>query len=154
MRVRWRYLLPIVGLLLFAAVTYSSLPVNRGFARKSRFFFWSAIRLDSDPQNKRSSTPCKAEIEGCDGWELVSISVDPGWLGRTLIISALPAFLLEEIILSGVGRMGISQVSTFMVSMPLLIAAWYYLAGNLVDRLMNRLAKGSFRLKRLVGEKS
>ena len=143
MRVRWQYLLPIVGLFLFAAVTYYSLPVNHATAHKSRYFFWSAIRLDSDPQNKRSSAPCKAGSADCDGWELVAISVDPGWLGRTLFISALPAFLVEAFILSGAARVGINQVSTFMVSMPLLIAVWYYLAGNFVDRLMKRLSRRS-----------
>jgi len=90
MRVRWQYLLPIVGLLLFAAVTYNSLPVNHATAHKSRYFFWSAIRFDSDPQNKRSSAPCIAGSADCEGWELVAISVNPGWLGRTLFISALP----------------------------------------------------------------
>jgi len=34
--------------------------------------------------------------------------------------------------------MGISQVSSFMFSMPVLILAWYYLIGWLLDRWISK----------------
>jgi hypothetical protein len=35
-------------------------------------------------------------------------------------------------------NLGIDEVLTFMVSMPILIFAWYYLVGWLIDRLSHK----------------
>jgi len=48
-----------------------------------------------------------------------------------LMISAIPAFAVGAIAVGGLGRLGISQVSSFMVLMPLLISTWYYALGLL-----------------------
>jgi hypothetical protein len=58
--------------------------------------------------------------------------VDSGVLARALIFSAIPAFLLGPLITVELGRLGISEVLTFMVSMPLLIGSWFYLLGWLI----------------------
>ena len=55
-----------------------------------------------------------------------------------LMISAIPAFAVGAIAVGGLGRLGISQVSSFMVLMPLLISTWYYALGLLIDRCVGR----------------
>lgn len=142
MRIRWRFLLPIIGLLLFAGVTYNSVRFNREAERTTaRYFWWSSIRLDSDPLNRQPSTPCKDGKTGCVSWDPVYIWVDPGWLTKSLILSAFPAFLIGAMIVGGLRRLGISEISTFMISMPLLIVGWYYLVGRLVDHWANKLSR-------------
>ncbi len=60
--------------------------------------------------------------------------VDPGWLAKFLMLSALPAFVVGGLAVGGLGRLGFSQVSSFMFLMPVLIFAWYYVVGWLLDR--------------------
>jgi hypothetical protein len=50
------------------------------------------------------------------------------------MFSALPAFLLGWFIVDDLAIWGVSQVWSFMVSMPLLISAWFYFLGWLVER--------------------
>jgi hypothetical protein len=50
------------------------------------------------------------------------------------MLSAFPAFVFGGVIVRSLGRLGISEVSSFMVLMPLLISAWFYFVGWLVDR--------------------
>jgi hypothetical protein len=50
------------------------------------------------------------------------------------MLSALPAFVIGLFITFGLGRFGISEVLSYMISMPLLISAWFYFVGWLVDR--------------------
>jgi hypothetical protein len=38
----------------------------------------------------------------------------------------------------GPGNLGLSGVTTFMVSMPILIVAWFYLVGWLIDRSVHK----------------
>ena len=136
MRIRWRIVLPAIGFILFSAVSYHSLRMDRELQHnRSRYFWWSAIRLDSDPANKRKwgETPCEDGKVNCVGWDLRDRWVDPGLLEKLLMLSALPAFVVGGFAVSGLGRLGISQVSSFMLLMPVLICAWYYLIGWLLD---------------------
>jgi hypothetical protein len=93
--------------------------------------------LDSDPLNRHSrvATPCRSGEENGVGWELREIDtwVDPGWLTRALMVSALPVFVITAMIVSVLGRLEINQVWRFMVSMPLLILAWFYRIGSPID---------------------
>ena len=61
--------------------------------------------MDSDPANKynRATT-----------WDLADRWVDPGLLEKFLIISAFPAFVVGGFAVGGLGRLGISQVLSFM----------------------------------------
>jgi len=59
-------------------------------------------------------------------------------MAKFLMISALPAFAVGGLAVGGFGRLGVSQVSSFMVLMPPLIAAWYFFVGWLVDRWVYR----------------
>jgi hypothetical protein len=125
---RWRLALPFIGLILFAGVTYRSLRIHRALGSPSRYFWWSSIRLDSDPLDKKPHSPVST------GWDLRNMWVDPGWVDQLLFVSALPAFAAGAIVVSGLGRLGISEVSSFMISVPLFIFAWYYFLGWLIQR--------------------
>jgi len=132
MRKRWRVVLPVIGIILFSLVSYHSLRVDR--ETPSRYFWWSSIRLDSDPWNKRywGAIPCQDGKENC--WQLRTKWVDPALLDQFLMVSALPAFAIGRFAVRSLGGRGISQVSSFMFLMPVLIGAWYYLVGWLLDR--------------------
>jgi hypothetical protein len=138
MRIRWRAALPLCGLALFAFGTYASYGPGRISDRTSRYFWWSSLRLDSDPLNRHSKSvtavPCKDSIENCMTTDPIYVLVDPGWLAKCLILSAAPAFLAGAGIVYGLARFGVSEVTSFMVSMPLLILTWFYFVGWLLDR--------------------
>ena len=59
-------------------------------------------------------------------WDLNSIWVDPGWLVMAFSVSALPAFVVGMIIVHELRLLGISEILSSMIAMPLLIFAWYY----------------------------
>jgi hypothetical protein len=130
MRRRWRLALPFVGLLLFAWVTVQSLPLNRP---RSRYGWWSSIPLDATPHSK-SDSACKDGSDDCGAWGPQSILVDSGLVARALMVCAFPAFILSALVVGGLGRLGISEVYSFMISTPLLIATWFYVLGWLLDR--------------------
>jgi hypothetical protein len=133
---RWSVIFPVVGLLLFGAITLYSYRTQRG---PSKYFYWSSIRLDSDPANRRAPTtlPCKDGRQECSEWDLTIADrwIDPGILEIVLIVAALPAFIVGGISVAGLGRLGINQVSSFLVLMPILIFMWFHFVGRLVDRL-------------------
>ena len=132
MRMPWRLILPILGISLFAFVSYHPplRPAN------SRYFWWSTVRLDADSLNKRphAPKPCEGKTEVCIDWDDMVWDLHPGWQANLLMLSALPAFIASLVIVTVLGRFGVSQVASFMVSMPLLLAAWYYFVGWRIDR--------------------
>lgn len=139
MRRRWRLVLPVIGLILFAGETHQSVRMNReDRPNPSRYFWWSSIRLDSDPLNRhpRVALPCKNGAGNCIEWDwaLVDMWVDPGWLTRGLMVSALPAFAIGAFIVGGLGRLGINQIWSFVIFVPILIFTWHYFIGWLIDR--------------------
>jgi len=140
MRTHWRLILPALGLLLFSFGSYES----HLLSTHGRYVWWSSIRLDSDPSNKRylSEMPrCKQNPDGsvdCVSTEPMTMCIYPGWLARILFLTALPAFLLGVAITGGLGRVGVSQVWSFMISTPLLISSWFYFVGFLVDRYRSK----------------
>src|SRR5438552_591855 len=105
MRKQWRIILPIVALTVFGCVSYNSLRTNDTLNRAARrYVSWSSLRLDSDPANKLN---WNTEWEPVERW---GFSL-PAFLLR---LSALPAFLVGWFIVVALGRLGISQVSSFM----------------------------------------
>ncbi len=120
MRLRWRLIFPLIGLTVFAGETIHSLRVDREIHRTpSRYFWWSSIRLDSNPLNKPVAVAKGCEnIETCNSWDLPNMWVSPGVLAKFLMLSGFPAFI---------------EVRSFMVSMPLLLSAWCYLLGWMID---------------------
>ena len=141
MRMRWRLILPVIGLILFGAETYSSLRLNRQLGTVPRkYYYWSSIDLDSDPLN-RSSAYFRSRDSGAGTWGFQTIWVDPGYLTKALMLSALPAFVVGVVVTSGLARLGVSEVWSFMVAMPASIVAWFYFVGWLFDRLFRRRSR-------------
>lgn len=136
MLIRWRILLPVLGLLLFSLGSYDSF-THRAFPN-GRYIWWSSIRLDSDPLGKRFTEQhtgfCKEGEDGCLVVDPEYIWVDPGWVAKSLVISAAPAFLVGAIVIHGLARLGVSEVASFMISMPVLICAWFFFVGWIIDR--------------------
>jgi hypothetical protein len=145
-RLQWKVILPLIGLIVFAGVTYNSARMNYEASPAShRYFWWSWIRLDSDPLNRnlRATEPCgKNALENCAAWDLNSIWVDPGWLVIVFAVSAFPTFFVGMIIVRALRLLGISEILSFMIAMPLLIFAWYYFIGWMIDRRMKKRARG------------
>jgi hypothetical protein len=123
-----------------SSLTSPSFRMNREEHKNPRYFWWSSIRLDRDPLNFRpqAATPCKNANVDCVEWDPGFASVEPGLMAKLLVLSAAPAFILGKLVVRVLGRRGIDEVSTFMASMPLLIGAWYYFVGWLVDRWIYR----------------
>jgi hypothetical protein len=147
MQTRWSMILPIIGLILFAAVSYRSMPLNEHEQEVPRkYYWWSSLRLDSDPLNHNPdlAAPCANEKQNCSNGEFPNMKIGPLWLDRFLIISALPAFLVGAVIVVVLSKLGLDEVRTFMVSMPILLFAWYYFAGWLIEwwSARRRQAKG------------
>lgn len=129
-------MLPIIGLLLFASVTYESLQKSRHYRRMdNHYFWWSTIALDSDPlhRNEKPAPPCDNAAADCVGWDPRSIWATPGIIPALLVLSALPAFFVGMLFVRDLGYHGISEVVSFMASMPIFIGAWYFLVGWLID---------------------
>jgi hypothetical protein len=121
MRIRSRLVLPACGLALFALVSYWSVREGRRFPTNDRYFRWSGMPLDTDPRAGRSNDP-------------EYVLVEPGLIMKSLVLSALPAFLVGLGIVQGLAHLGVNEVVSFFVSMPPLIVAWFYFVGWLVDR--------------------
>jgi len=131
---RLRWILPVLGLIAFSVISYSSFRWHHQYPKDSHIFLWSSIHLDSDPLNRHPNnlryTPCPPEKPDCFQWDLSTLAVEPGFLTGALMLSAFPAFVGGAVVVDLVGRLGVSQVLSFMVSMPLFIFAWFYLVGE------------------------
>jgi len=149
MRGHRKLYLPALGLLLFALGTYKSVRFNRSQSVSSgKYFYWSSIRLDSDPINRHKVNSNACGVVASDQplcWEPSSIWVEPGWLSEVFILSALSAFLAARPIVHGFARLGVSEVTTFMISVPLLVFGWFYLLGWTAARLVWRRVRAKER---------
>ena len=138
MRMRWRLVLPILGLIPFVLLSYQSIRRNDELhhGHASRYFWWGAARLDSDPLNKRPVAPVRCEhgIEDCTPIDLEYIWIAPGWMERTISLSALPAFLASLGVVQGLAHFGVSEVVSFMAFTPVFMVAWFYFVGWILDR--------------------
>jgi hypothetical protein len=50
------------------------------------------------------------------------------------MLSALAAFIVGAFAVGGLEKLSLSQVSSFVFLMPVLISVWYYFVGWLLDR--------------------
>jgi hypothetical protein len=71
MRFRWTIIVPALGLVLFAAITFSAVRWNHAFSTApNQYFWWSGIRLNRDPLNQHAivqrTIPCG---EDCVSWD-------------------------------------------------------------------------------------
>jgi len=143
MKFRWRALLPLYGLLLFGVGTYASIRVNRDLPNDDgRYFWWSALRLDTDPLNRHSSSrtsiPYANNTENCAALEPLGTWVDPGLLAKCFVLTTLPAWLANVAIVYRLARLGVSELTSFFVSMPLLTLVWFYFVGWSFDRWQSK----------------
>jgi hypothetical protein len=137
MPLRWSLILPVLGLILFGAVTYRSMPANHHEQETPRkYYWWSSLRLDSDPLNEdpQLAAPCANQKQNCSNGEFPNVKIAPSWLDRLLIVSALPAFLAAAAIVVVLSKLGLNEVLTFMVCIPILLFVWYYSVGWLIER--------------------
>jgi hypothetical protein len=146
MRIRWQVALPIFGLFLFALQTYGSFQLHRQFRVVSdRYFYWSAIRLDSrsgQSDHQRSGTyqsDSHDEQAGLREWDWANSSP----IGRALMVIAAPAFAICGILVSALAQIGISEVPTFMILLPTLQCVWLYFVGLLIQKLLHRKRKAA-----------
>jgi hypothetical protein len=137
MRVRWKFLLPVVGLILFVGVTYDAGPWHDN---SRRYYWWASFPLDSEPLN-HSESACKHGIENCQFFGPQEIHRTTGLLAGSLILSAVPAFLVGLVVVNGFASYGVSEIPTFMVSMPLLIGGWFYLVGTIIDIVVKSVSR-------------
>jgi hypothetical protein len=61
--------------------------------------------------------------------------VEPGILPGALMLSALPAFAIGDLLLRTLDKLGINELKTFLSAMPSLLVVWYYLLGWFFDWL-------------------
>jgi hypothetical protein len=142
MRVRCKFLLPVVGLVLFMGVTYDA---GSWHDACHRYYWWSYIPLDSEPLNQ-SDSACKHGIENCQFFGPESIFRTGGSLSRGLILSAAPAFFLGFVVVKAFASYGVGEIPTFMVSMPLLIVGWFYLVGTIIDIVVTSMSRPRYHV--------
>jgi len=120
--------------MLFGGVTYESMKGRQYEKAHGEYFWWAQIPLDTHHVDQGpGAAACRETEENCVSWEPHAIE-DPGWLTRLLILSGFPVFLIGIPLVRVFGRHGASDIWSFMVLMPLLIGAWYYAVGCLLDR--------------------
>ena len=145
MRIRWSVILPFIGLILFTAVTIRSAKLNdHDESHRHKYFWWSSLRLDTDPLNEHPVTnvPCPNGKGNCAGWyQLPNRWIEPSLLDKAFVVSAIPAFLAGAALVIGLSKLGVDEVLTFFVSMPILLFGWYYLVGWLIERWLDRRAR-------------
>jgi hypothetical protein len=140
MRIRWSVVLPVLGLGWFAAVTYQSVRRDRGYSDLRSHLEWATWQLDADPLAWK--TACNGQPQPCVTWgspELRENWSRPTPLARTLVIVALPAFLISLLVVGFAGARGANQIVLFFALAPALSAAWFYFLGRLADRHWRRL---------------
>jgi hypothetical protein len=62
----------------------------------------------------------------------------PSLCARLLTITAVPSFLATLAIVKGLAKLGVSEVTSFIVATPPLIFAWYYFLSWAIARLTRR----------------
>jgi hypothetical protein len=68
----------------------------------------------------------------------------PAPMQKVLVLTGLPAFATGVGIVKGLGQFGISEIVSFMITMPILLFAWFYFVGWLLDRrTRKRIAEAS-----------
>lgn len=103
----------------------------------------SSVHLDADPLNRDPSkfrnTNCAPKDADCAEWDPATLWIEPGFLTRTLMLSAFPAFMVGGLMVYLFARLGVNEVVSFMVFMPILIFVWFYVVGKVITKWGLRL---------------
>jgi hypothetical protein len=73
---------------------------------------WTNKVICSGQQDGQRANNGPNERQGDNDNPDMYLWIDPGWPARLLMLSALPAFIAEAAAINGLGRLGISQVSS------------------------------------------
>ena len=112
---------------MFALGSYQSVRLNQ-ILSWHKYYYWSVIRLDRDPLNRWSNTLAICNSQGSDcKVEFDYIRINPGPVAKAFMTSAFPAFFAGTALSHALGWFGISELLTFMITVPVFIFAWYYL---------------------------
>jgi hypothetical protein len=135
---RLGYVLPILGLLLFAAQTVASL--HAPMPESSRYFYWGALRIDRAHDEKRApqTKRCDPNDASCAEWDPDSLWIDASPMQETLLFSGIPAWIAIGVFMYLAAKVDVNQIACFFVTAPVLLTAWYWLAGSCIDRVMAR----------------
>jgi hypothetical protein len=145
MRVRWKLVLPILAIIAFGVESVASFRVNQHLATtRGKYYWWSSIRLDTDPLNKHPEAHawCKPGQENCQE-QFTFVWIDSSYATRLLEVLALPAFALGGVLVGGLAKFGINEVWSFMALVPFLVVTWFYLVGWLVERCLAKFGRTS-----------
>jgi hypothetical protein len=132
--------LPLLGLLIFGIGSYGSYRFNQ-HTSIDKYYWWSSIRLDRDPLNRHPPVTPTCDPGDANCFQTISIWVDPGGLAIILMTSAFPVFFVGKTLAHILGRLGVSEVTTFMISVPIVMFAWYYFLSWLGFRIVARLRR-------------
>ena len=135
MRLHWFF--PAVALVIFAIITFQSYRWHRRYYPKDPTFLWGTLHLDSDPLNRHARNRCGDSDQDCEGFELRTLWVEPGPLLEYYLLLSMPAFLLARLVTAAFAKVGVSEVVTFMICMPIALCAWYYVVGRASDRVIS-----------------
>lgn len=123
--------MPFIGLILFTAVTIRSAKLNdHDESHPQKYFWWSSLRLDTDPLNEHPATnvPCPDGKGNCASrYQLADRWIEPSLLDKAFVLSAIPVFLAGAALVIGLSKLGVDELLTFFVSMPILLFGWYLL---------------------------
>jgi hypothetical protein len=134
MKRRWSIIVPVLGMLLYGVLAYTSVRQNREL-RTRRVFYFGALPLERAVKKVSPPTPTGDEVVG---WDPESIWIDPGLLHKLVIITGFPAYVATLIGMNALVAAGVSQMwSFFLIFSPSLIG-WYYFVGWWMDRKRHR----------------
>jgi hypothetical protein len=96
------------------------------------------------PLNEHPATnmPCPVGKGNCASWyQLPDRWIEPSLLDKAFVLSAISVFLAGAALVIGLSKLGVDEVLTFFVSMPILLFGWYYFLGWLIERWLVRCAR-------------
>jgi hypothetical protein len=137
-------ILPFIGLLVFAGQSFQSFRQQQNaLKRGNTCFCWSNTPLDEKPFDTRYEVFGRSNLTSCGYLRELEAQTDlgcgqPSLPARLLMLTELPAFLMSLGIVKSLAKLGVSEVMSFIVTMPPLIFAWYYFLSWMVARLTRR----------------
>jgi hypothetical protein len=128
---------PVLGLLLFANVTYRS--CHEYSQTRSTCYWWgNFVALDSKPRIKSVAFEGQKPVTECGFQEQAFDRFGLRFDVRLLAMTAFPAFLASMALADGFGALGLNEMPFFLLVTPVFIFAWYYLLGCAFERWRGR----------------
>jgi hypothetical protein len=128
MHARLTVILPTIALAVFAGQSYVSWRQQARILRGNEAvcFWWANhLPLDSKPLEKTEPFPGNGEMTQC-GFEREAFDRFGSPAVAIYVFTALPAFLAAVTFAHLLGKYGVSEIRSFMIAAPILIASWFY----------------------------